>query len=99
VFENCPWVTQLENETRILGRGWVACTAIHGPRGPIGILFNDAALTRSPVDEAKQARAAMLCTLLGQALDRGRRHGGSVQPAPSATLHPVVHKVTRGAFT
>jgi AraC-like DNA-binding protein len=93
VLDDCPLVTQLENETRLIGRGWVACTAIQGPRGPIGILFNDTALTHAPPDESKQARAALLCSLLGQALDRCRRHLIPVEGGRAAALHPIVKKV------
>src|ERR1700690_684657 len=58
IYEDCPLIAQTENQTQILGRGWVGCTAIVGPRGPIGILFNDTALTHSPFDEAKQPHPA-----------------------------------------
>jgi AraC-like DNA-binding protein len=94
VYDNCPLVTQLRDETRVLGRGWVACTAILGPHGPVGTLFNDTALSRAPVDEAKQARAALLCSLLGQALDPRRRvttGGASRSEGP----HPLVAEVTQ----
>jgi AraC-like DNA-binding protein len=94
VFDDCPLVTQLEDETRVLGRGWVACTAIQGPHGALGILFNDAALTRAPFDEAKQARAALLCSLLGHALDRRRRQLLRAPAGRSLGLHPLVRKVT-----
>jgi AraC-like DNA-binding protein len=69
VYEDCPQIAESNGTTRILGRGWVACTAIMGARGPLGILFNDTALTHAPVDEGKQARAAILCSLLGRALE------------------------------
>jgi len=69
VIENCPIVEQLENETRIAGRGWVACTPIRSANANFGMLFNDAALSGAPVDELKQARAAVLCSLLGTILD------------------------------
>jgi len=69
VFENCPIVEHHQGETRIAGRGWVACTPIRSTRAAIGIMFNDAALTDAPVDEAKQAHAAILCSLLGTILD------------------------------
>jgi AraC-like DNA-binding protein len=95
VLDDCPLVVHLGDETRVVGRGWVACTAIQGPRGPIGILFNDTALTRAPPDEAKQARAALLCSLLGQALDRCRRYLIPVQGRAAAALHPIVKKVMR----
>ena len=94
-FDRCPLVSQLEDETRVLGQGWVACTAIQGPHGPLGILFNDTALTHAPLDEAKQARAALLCSLLGQALDRCRRHLIPERGARRVPQHPLVRKVTR----
>ena len=79
VFENCPIVEHRQGETRIAGRGWVACTPIRSTRAPIGIMFNDAALTDAPVDEAKQAHAAILCSLLGTMLDpmRGSLSSGA----------------------
>ena len=95
VYDGCPLVAQLKDETRVLGRGWVACTAILGPRGPIGTLFNDTALSHARVNETQQARAALLCSLLGQALDR-RRHqltaGRDPRPGPR---HPLVSEITR----
>ena len=41
VFENCPIVEHHKGETRVVGRGWVACTPIRSTRAPIGMLFND----------------------------------------------------------
>jgi AraC-like DNA-binding protein len=69
VFENCPIIEHQGGETRIGGRGWVAKTPIRSTHGPIGMLFNDAALTDDPVDEVKQAHAAILCSMLGTMLD------------------------------
>jgi len=69
VFENCPIVEHGTGETRVAGRGWVACTPIRSARGPIGILFNDAGLSGRAVDEVKQAHAALLCSLLATVLD------------------------------
>ena len=69
VYEDCPHIAESEGETHVIGRGWVACTAICGPRGPLGILFNDTALTHAPLDDAKQSRAAILCSVLGHALE------------------------------
>ena len=43
VIDNCPIVEQLENETRVVGRGWVTCTPIRSARANFGMLFNDAA--------------------------------------------------------
>jgi AraC-like DNA-binding protein len=72
VFENCPIVEHHEGETRVIGRGWVACTPIRSTRAPIGIMFNDTGTSGQPADEAKQAHAAILCSLLGTILDPAR---------------------------
>jgi AraC-like DNA-binding protein len=91
VFENCPIVEHLEGETRIVGRGWVACTPIRSARAPIGILFNDAALTDAAVDEGKQAHAAILCSLLGTMLDPVRGSPGrGAAPAGESPGHRLV---------
>lgn len=77
IFENCPIVQHAAGETRVAGRGWVSCTPIRSARARIGILFNDAALTGAPVDESKQAHAAILCALLGTLLDPARGAPGT----------------------
>ena len=74
LFDDCPIVEHQGGETRIAGRGWVARTPIRSTDGPIGMMFNDAGLTGSPVDEGRQAQAAVLCSLLGTMLDP--RRGG-----------------------
>ncbi len=91
VFENCPIVEHHEGETRIAGRGWVACTPIRSARAPIGIMFNDAALTDAAVDEGKQAHAAILCSLLGTMLDPVRGSPGrGAAPAGESPGHRLV---------
>ena len=88
VFDDCPIVEHHGSETRVAGRGWVTWTPILSPRGIIGVLFNDVGLSRAPVDETKQAHAAILCTLLGTILDplRGMPGAGKgVGRDPGAT--------------
>ena len=95
VYDDCPLIAQDQQQTRVLGRGWVGCTAILGPRGPIGILFNDTALTNTALDEAKQARAAVLCSLLARALEPSRAQ--LIQPGsgPKRPQHPLIREVTK----
>ena len=85
VFDNCPIVEHGAGETHVAGRGWVACTPIRSARAPIGILFNDSGLSGRPVDEVKQAHAALLCSLLGTVLDpvRGLIVGGAAAKTDS----------------
>jgi AraC-like DNA-binding protein len=95
VFENCPIVEHHQGETRIAGRGWVACTPIRSTHTAIGIMFNDAALTDAPVDEAKQAHAAILCSLLGTILYpvRGTLGRGGATPGESPSHRLVASTV------
>jgi len=44
-----------------------------GSEEDIAILFNDTALSGAPLDEGKQARAALLCSLLGRAWMRAAK--------------------------
>jgi AraC-like DNA-binding protein len=90
VFENCPIVEHHRGDTRVVGRGWVACTPIRSTRGPIGMMFNDTGLSGEPVDEAKQAHAAILCSMLGTLMDPVRGslgHGATTtDESPSRRL-------------
>jgi AraC-like DNA-binding protein len=90
VFENCPIIEHHKGETRIAGRGWVAKTPIRSRGAAIGMMFNDAGLTGGPVDEAKQAQAAILCMMLGLMLDPLRgllgRRAGPLFDSPGQSL-------------
>jgi AraC-like DNA-binding protein len=95
VFDDCPIVDHAPGGTRVLGRGWLACTAIVGPRGPFGILFNDGALTGAPFDEAKQALVTLLCSLLGRALDQCRSLLTGAATARPRPRHPLVTRAIK----
>jgi AraC-like DNA-binding protein len=93
VFENCPIVDHRGGVTRVAGRGWVACTPIRSARARIGMMFNDTVLTGAPVDEAKQAHAAILCSLVGTLLDPTRGSLGVEQRNGESAGHPLVRSV------
>jgi AraC-like DNA-binding protein len=88
VAENCPIIVNTQTETRVVGQGWVVCTPIRGTRGPIGMLYSDAGLTDAVVEPERQAKAAVLCTVLGLRLE-SLRGSGKVTYGPS-TRHPAV---------
>jgi len=92
VFDNCPIVEHRQGETVIEGRGWVACTPIRSARASIGMLFNDSGTSGAPIDEAKQAHAAVLCSLLGTILDPVR--GALGHGAPRTVESPAHRMVT-----
>ncbi len=95
VVENAPLVVHLPAETRVVGRGWVCCTPIRSAWEPLGMMFNDAGLTGAPLDDAKQAKAAVLCSLLGTALDLARRRGDSWDTARISARSPVAVKAAQ----
>jgi AraC-like DNA-binding protein len=78
VFDDCPIIEHQGSETLIRGRGPAAWTPIVSAHARIGMLFNDAGLTGAPIDAAKQAQAAILCSFLGTVLDpvRGSQSAG-----------------------
>jgi PAS domain-containing protein len=56
----------------IVGEGWVAGTVLRGAAGPLGILFNDTALSGQPVDEAQQEALAVYCSAVASIIERKR---------------------------
>ncbi|HET9958383.1 MAG TPA: helix-turn-helix domain-containing protein [Polyangiaceae bacterium] len=95
VYENCPLINFEDDEVGVVSRGWVACTAIVGPQGPLGILFNDTALSHTPVDEAQQWRVVMLCSILANALWRCRTFLLPSAPSRFEARPGIVRSVTR----
>jgi AraC-like DNA-binding protein len=95
VYEDCPMIAHENGQSRVLGHGWLACTTIQGTHEPIGILFNDTAITREPLDEAKQARAAVLCSLLGRILETCRDRLFASQGKEGPVRHPLVRNATQ----
>jgi AraC-like DNA-binding protein len=81
--------------TVVIGEGWVMATPLVAARDVVGVMYNDAALTHSPVDDGKQAAAAVFCTLLA-VLYQARRGGVSWQPLPRKSGQgPLVERVLR----
>ena len=91
VVDNAPIVMHLPAATRVAGRAWVCCTPIRSARGLVGVMFNDAGLQGTPIDEAKQARAAVLASLVGTVLDLTRGMAERTpEPALVSSRHPMV---------
>lgn len=87
VFENCAIIEHDGDRVRIGGRGWVAKTPIRSANTPIGMMFNDAALTGDDVDEVKQTYVAVLCAMLGAIL---RPMRGFLSPASASANQRLV---------
>jgi AraC-like DNA-binding protein len=95
VVDNAPLVVHLPTESREVGVGWVCCTPIRGASEMLGMMYNDAGLTGAPIDEAKQARVALLCSLVGTALAQARRGGYAWNTSANPARSPVVVKALR----
>jgi AraC-like DNA-binding protein len=96
VIDNCPIVVQLPAETRVVGRSWVACTPIRSARAAMGVMFNDSGISGEPPDPSKQARAAILCSLLGTVLDLTHGQPGQGRSGSRTSAgHPLVRQTVR----
>jgi len=95
LVENCPIIDQRDHATKVMGRGWVACTPIWSARGPLAMLYSDAGTSGLPVDPIAQDRATVLCSLVSSLLDSPRHLGRSGQLLSGAESHPAVRKVVR----
>lgn len=72
VIEDAPLMASEEGTSRMVRRGWLALTPIRSMRGPIGLLFNDTAVSGSPLEVPKQELAAILCSLVANIVERKR---------------------------
>jgi len=96
VYEGCPLFAHDGGRTRVLRQGWVACTPILGGcSAPLGMMFNDTAITAAPLDEARQARAAVLCQQLGRALEPCRAALPREAPDAFGPSHPLVREASQ----
>lgn len=86
VFDDHPLLEGCGGEVRAVGRGWVVKTPIRATGAAIGLLVNDAGMTDAEVDESRQARAAILCSMLGEILAPAPRR--SVRSAPPSARVP-----------
>jgi len=96
VLENCPIVVQHQRSTEVAGSGWLACTPIRWGQQRLGMMYNDAGLSGAPLDEGKQARATVLCSLVATAIAQVRGQPGASARARSAvTKHPLLLEAVR----
>lgn len=67
-----PWREWTEGTHREVGEGWTVLTPIRFSDRPIGVLFNDAAITGAPLNESLQDVVAVYCSMLGNIIERMR---------------------------
>jgi len=94
-FENAEHVLQEPGRSIVVGQGWLAVTPLLAEGELVGVLYNDAACSRTPIDYGKQIRAAVFCSLLA-GLIAARRKSGSSRPVQRETERgSVVRQVQR----
>jgi AraC-like DNA-binding protein len=93
VVEDCPLIVNSPDETKVVGKGWVVCTPIRSAHALLGMLYSDPGLTDASVDPEKQARAAVLCTVLGLRLETLRGPGRAI--LGHSARHPAVAAALR----
>lgn len=94
-FENAEHVLQEPGRSIVVGQGWLAITPLMFEGELVGVLYNDAARSRAPIDVGKQVRAAVFCSLLA-GLILARRKGNSTRPVQRETERgSVVRQVQR----
>lgn len=92
LVENAPIIANEPAQTKVVGRGWTACTPIVSGGKPIGMMYNDAGMTDAAVDPIKQERGALLCSIAGFLLARMREaRRGALLPV-FGNRHPAVAK-------
>jgi PAS domain S-box-containing protein len=72
IVRETPHVFVEDGVQHTIGSGWVVATVLHSAAGPIGILFNDSALSGRPVDTAQQESLAIYCSIIGSIIERKR---------------------------
>lgn len=72
VLDDAALMLSEDGESHMIRRGWLCLTPIRSLRGPIGLLFNDAARTGGAIDVAKQELTAVLCSLAANIIERKR---------------------------
>jgi AraC-like DNA-binding protein len=80
-FDHARHFAEAEDRTTVIGQGWIVATPLASQGEVVGVMFNDTALSHTPVDPAKQARAAVFCGLIAN-LFVNRRDGLGWRPLP-----------------
>jgi AraC-like DNA-binding protein len=89
-----PWfATEPGQTTVVIGEGWVVATPLVAAGELVGVMYNDCALGKGPVDERKQAAVAVYCSLLA-VLSVSKRNAAAWQPLPAKVVQsPLVERV------
>jgi AraC-like DNA-binding protein len=92
-YDQAPHIAQQPGSSVVIGHGWLVMTPLVSQGEIVGVMYNDAALSHSVMDEGKQVRLAVFCSLLANLIHTRRGRAGW-QSAPSeGERTPVVRRV------
>ncbi len=66
------WTTWQDGKCLKFGEGEVALSVLRTASGPVGLFFNDNAISGAPIDDALQEAVAIYAALLGNLIERQR---------------------------
>jgi transcriptional regulator GlxA family with amidase domain len=76
-----------------MGHGWLVVTPLVAEGELLGVVYNDAARTHSAMDEGKQVRLAVFCSLLANLIHARRGRAGWQTTPSESEQSPVVRRV------
>jgi AraC-like DNA-binding protein len=101
--ENASHIAPGPTGTVVIGNGWVVLTPLVAAGQLVGIMFNDTALSGTPMDETKQIHAAVYASLLaGSILSRQRGQvfrEGEGEGRPSSTIQRIITALDHNPLT
>jgi AraC-like DNA-binding protein len=101
--ENACHIAPDATGTTVIGNGWVVLTPLVAAGQLVGIMFNDAALSGTTMDESKQIHAAVYASLLAGAI-LSRQRGQVFRDAdgearPSSTIQRIISALDHNPLT
>jgi AraC-like DNA-binding protein len=90
---SAPLIDVHPDRNVVIGQGWLAITPLVWAREVVGVMYNDAAISHTPVSENQQAAAAVFCRLLA-ALVKARQNARAwSRPQLPLPQSPIVRRV------
>jgi AraC-like DNA-binding protein len=92
-FDDSPLLAVRDSQSVVVGRGWVVVTPLVAAGEVVGVMYNDTAVSHSPVDEGKQARAAVFGRLVADLVVSRRRTVAWKAPPREEERKPIVQRI------
>jgi len=94
-FDHTRQTAQSEpGKSAVIGRGWLVVTPLVSGGELVGVIYNDTALSHSPMDDGQQVQLAVFASLLANLIAARRNHLPiSISTTPDADCGPAVQRV------